>query len=139
MEAEKECFKCGETKGLSFFYKHPMMADGRLGKCKECAKRDTRKNRQLKIDYYRQYDRERGNRQTLDYQREYRRKNPEKYEAHKKVGNAVRDGRLKKEPCSVCGSTENLHAHHEDYSNPLEVTWLCAAHHRQLHTSDATP
>ena len=60
-------------------------------------------------------------------------RNPEKRRAQVAVGNAVRDGRLQKEPCAVCG-TEKVQAHHDDYSKPLEVTWLCASHHREAHT-----
>lgn len=39
----KKCFKCGSTKPVSDFYKHPQMGDGFLGKCKVCTKRDTAK------------------------------------------------------------------------------------------------
>lgn len=45
----------------------------------------------------------------------------------------IKRGIVKKLPCSICGSSENLEAHHEDYSKPLEVIWYCRKHHLQLH------
>lgn len=57
----KTCFKCGESLDEDQFYKHPAMADGRLGKCKEAQ------------------------------------------------------------------------AHHEDYTKPFDVVWLCTKHHAERH------
>lgn len=38
------------------------------------------------------------------------------------------DGHLNK--CKDCSKPE---AHHPDYANPLDVVWLCPAHHKQAH------
>lgn len=129
----KQCFRCGAVKPLGEFYKHKGMADGHLNKCKECAKKDVRENRKDKVEYYRDYDRKRGSRQSYDYIKEYREKYPKKYRATNMVNNAIRSGNLHKEPCEVCGTTEKVHAHHDDYDKPLNVRWLCAAHHSQWH------
>ena len=57
----KTCKRCGVDKPKDGFYKHPMMADGRLNICKECKKAEAIKNRNSKIEYYREYDRKRAN------------------------------------------------------------------------------
>ena len=129
----KKCFKCKVEKPLDEFYRHPQMGDGHLNKCIECNKMDVRQNRLDKIEYYRKYDRERGGRQPIEYLKEYRDKYPNKYKAHCIVNNAIRSKKLYKEPCEVCGTEENIHAHHDDYAKPLNVRWLCSAHHSQWH------
>lgn len=63
--------------------------------------------------------------------RKYIRANPEKRGAHIAVGNALRDGKLFRQPCEKCG--KRAQAHHDDYSKPLEVRWLCTTHHREHH------
>lgn len=147
----KKCFKCKSIKPLSEFYKHPQMADGHLNKCKECNKKDVRKNRKNNIEYYKEYDKKRamkphrvqarkeylktdaGRQSLAKSNKNYRKRNPNKCKAHDIVNNAIRDKKLFKEPCEVCGSTESIHAHHDDYLKPLNVRWLCQVHHRQWH------
>lgn len=132
----KKCFKCNKEKSLFEFYKHSGMKDGYLGKCKECAKIDTKKNRINNIEHYRKYDRKRGNRQGYEYTKNYRHKYPNKYKAHSITRNAIQAKKLFKEPCEVCGTTKNICAHHDDYLKPLNVRWLCSAHHAQWHVKN---
>jgi hypothetical protein len=131
----KQCFKCGTTKDMDEFYEHPMMADGHLGKCKECTRRDVKERAQNNPDIMRKYEALRATRpERKRNQRRYAlahvARYPQKRKARVIVGNAIRDGRLIRKPCEVCG-LEKSEAHHADYSKPLEVRWLCLIHHRE--------
>lgn len=55
----KKCFKCGIERLVSEYYHHPQMSDGKLGKCKDCTKKDVRQNRIKKDQYYSRYDQNR--------------------------------------------------------------------------------
>jgi len=150
----KTCFKCGVEKPLTDFYKHKEMADGHLGKCKECACRDVRTNRKDKVEYYREHDKQRlqtdprrlaaikayqqteaGKASLNKSKRKWEGANWVKKGASTMVVNAVRDGRLyKPDDCSECGGTPNrLHGHHDDYASPLDVRWLCSRCHYAWH------
>jgi hypothetical protein len=151
----KRCFKCQCEKPLDDFYKHSRMGDGRLNKCKECTKKDVLEHRLANLAKVRAYDRMRGSMphrvaaraeyaKTAAYQESHKAtaakwqaKHPERKKATVAVNNAVRDGRLKKQPCWVCG--DKAQAHHPDYSRPLDVVWLCPPHHKQTHKLVANP
>lgn len=133
----KQCFKCGEIKDLSLFYKHSKMADGHLNKCKDCTKKDVHHHRHFSESREKilAYDRERGARQGKDYIKIYREKYPKKYKAHGIVGRAVRAKKLFSMPCEICGNIKT-HAHHDDYDKPLNVRWLCSEHHKKWHSEN---
>lgn len=57
----------------------------------------------------------------------------EHHKARRKVRHEIEMGRLARQPCEVCGSEQKIHAHHDDYSLPLSVRWLCQLHHREHH------
>ena len=57
-----------------------------------------------------------------------------KRQAHAAVKYAVATGRLvKADACEDCGATVRLHGHHDDYSQPLVVRWLCPLCHKAAH------
>ena len=133
----KTCKKCGEKKPLDAFYKHPKMADGHDSKCKECAKAAITAARERNIDKVREYDRQRAklpHRMELNKQnvKRYRQENSKRYRANNRLNNAIRDGKISKLPCWICGSLD-VEGHHPDYDAPLSVVWLCAAHHKEIH------
>lgn len=69
------------------------------------------------------------------YAQDWRSRNPQKSRAHRIVRVAVKNGKLKKQPCVECGK-EKAEAHHEDYSKPLKVIWLCRQCHVDLHAAE---
>lgn len=50
------------------------------------------------------------------------------------LNHAIEKGLIKRgEECQVCGSRDLIDGHHNDYSKPLDVIWLCRKHHYQRH------
>lgn len=46
----------------------------------------------------------------------------------------LRRGKITRQPCEACGLLRSQ-MHHDDYSKPLEVRWLCQQCHLNLHKS----
>lgn len=133
----KVCFKCLVEKEIDEFYRHSAMADGRLGKCKECTKQDTQLNYSNHRLQYREYDKQREQlenrkRAKAEYQRRYRSTKKLEYKAHQLVNKALKSGKLQKQSCEECGTSSGVEGHHDDYTKPLHVRWLCFKHHREL-------
>jgi len=135
----KKCFKCDETMPLSQFYRHPQMKDGHLNKCKVCAKTDVLANRAKNLEFYKSYDRQyaqtsEGKASRAKSNKKWLESNAWKYVAHYTLTNAVRDGKIiKPASCSECGKSGRIHGHHEDYTKPLDVMWLCPKCHSEKH------
>lgn len=132
----KRCFKCLRDLPRSEFYRHRMMADGLLSKCRDCARKDVKRRYLAKAEAIREYDRQRA---TLPHRaalrervgREWRQAHPDRAKAHDISGNAVRDGKLvRATACEGCGRDDvRIEKHHPDYSKPLLVLWLCKPCH----------
>jgi ribosomal protein S27AE len=134
---KKECFKCKKEKDLSEFYCHPKMADGHLNKCKCCNKKDSSEHRNKNIEKVREYDRERGKRPErikigVQITKIWRAKDIRRQRAHNAVHAAIKSGKLVRQSCLRCEHGKTI-AHHEDYSKPLDVIWLCQPCHKTRH------
>ncbi len=134
----KTCRGCGRDLPLVDFYQHQRMADGHLNFCKPCVRQRVRNDYHARPEEMRERDRLRyqGSPQRRAALRAYNKqatlRDPQRAKARKDVGNAIRDGKLKRGACEMCGA-EKSQAHHDDYSRPLDVRWLCFRCHRQHH------
>lgn len=71
---------------------------------------------------------------AVSRQRQWQKSNPIKAAANASVAAAVASGRLlRPEVCEACGTGCLPDGHHDDYSMPLAVRWLCARCHRTAH------
>lgn len=59
---------------------------------------------------------------------------PERHRARQIVNNALLTGKIIKESCKDCGNSKS-EAHHDDYTKPLQVDWLCRMCHIKRHSS----
>jgi len=132
----RRCRKCGNVKPLAAFYRDKNSIGGHRWNCKECHRRQM-------VGYYREYAErhraavsswaERNPERKQAVNDAYRRRHPDRQAARRQLQRAIRAGRISRGPCAVCGTTVDIHGHHEDYSKPLDVIWLCGRHHREYH------
>ncbi|MEN3939707.1 hypothetical protein WJU23_00310 [Prosthecobacter sp. SYSU 5D2] len=118
MHLLKECSRCGVIKPLDQFSRDRSARYGRHHRCTACDRQRARE---------RQQDGSKA-RSVI----RWRNRHPQAVAAHNAVYRAVLRGELRRQPCRVCGCTRS-HGHHEDYGRPLDVLWLCQAHHAEHH------
>lgn len=134
-DGTKVCRVCAVSKPLESFYRHHGMRDGRLHICKAC-KIVYQHQRMLDghtrpIDAKRYYANPERQKQAKIKARIWAANNPLKRKAQYVIGNAIRNGTVRRGECEECG--QKAHAHHDDYKKPLDVRWFCPVHHARLH------
>lgn len=133
----KTCFKCEKDLPLSAFFALPQMTDGHLGMLVKCTQKDVRENYAARREQYSAYERKRNLRPARRAKKRaaeasHKERYPLRAPARNAVSNALRSGKLSRDPCEACG-VPKVQAHHDDYAKPLDVRWLCFQHHRELH------
>ena len=134
------CKTCQTDKHQSEFY-------AGVPRCKECHKSAVKANYKAKmlIPEWREKELDRQRLKEIRRRKEgkvgtygntakhkWRKRHTLKSLAHSKVASAIKQNKLFRQPCEKCGD-ENSEAHHDDYSKPLDVRWLCNKHHNDHH------
>lgn len=148
LEAEpKSCSKCGTGKPKSDFYGDKRSTDGLRSECKACHK-DTLKQTQ-DLDTRRKNARKRNRRYLINNPGKFK-ENRQKtayevrrtvqYRARQVLSRAILRGKVvRPDECSRCGVPCKPQGHHDDYSRPLDVAWLCSSCHGIAHRTIVNP
>lgn len=135
----RTCAHCRETKPLGEFEKKAGKPHGRGYRCRPCAAARVRRYYRAHPDERRAYAKKResalGPRpRKRPTHAENKARAPDRTIAHWKVANAIKGGTLvRPSTCEKCGDTGRIHAHHDDYSKPLNIRWLCHDCHMAVH------
>jgi hypothetical protein len=116
------CPRCQKTKDLSAFGTTVVKGKPRRQPyCHDCMASYVRERYASNAEYRAQIA-----------ERDGKRSDCPKYIARWQLRGAVKAGRVAKGPCEIGeGCRGVIQAHHDDYSKPLEVRWLCKLHHAQ--------
>lgn len=135
------CPRCKTWLPSSEFYTCKRSPNGLKSQCKRCHSESSIRTR----------DKDRARDANRKHMQEARAKDPERFRQREREASRKRSGDMKcraryelnlavrrgeverPSSCSRCGTNCKPHGHHEDYSAPLEVVWLCPQCHADLH------
>ena len=126
MKNEKRCQKCKGTKDL-FVNSKNKLKSGEISFSYMCTKCNTDRFRKL---------RKRKSYQENLYKAVYKsiEKYKEKQNSRLKLNEAIKKGFITRpEKCYNCEKIGKVEGHHDDYSKPYDVVWLCKRCHNTLH------
>jgi hypothetical protein len=138
----KKCTVCGIEKDETEFH-FANKKTSRHGSCKKCMSKK-------QVAYQKEYFKRPRSKELLrERQKKYRRtkkfkdaiqrsreKYPEKRAANIIFSNAIATGKIERPSrCETCGVYCTPDGHHDDYSKPLDVVWMCKQCHKDYHMS----
>lgn len=134
----KTCSVCKTVKHTTSFHKDKSASDGLQCRCKTCNTIVCKKYRSTHRDVVRKISARRRSEKLasiITYNQKWNKRNYEARIAHQKVYRAVKTGKLvKPTSCERCRlDASRIEAHHDDYSKPLNVKWLCTLCHSITH------
>ncbi len=162
---QKVCTRCRIERDLESFHRNSRAKDGRASWCRTCSRAYSKNWREVNPEYgsrwrevnpeYNRRWREANSVRWKEKSRQWAKANPEKgaaascryakrypklNRALSAVHYAVKVGHLiRPETCEECGREGHIEAHHEDYSRPLNVVWLCRPCHGKTRRLKSVP
>lgn len=111
-------------------YKDPTSAAARASQQRR-ASRYHEKNREARLEENRRW-REANRERIRQREAERRAADPEKVRQRVRIKAAARKAHPVRQICEIDGCVELGERHHDDYSKPLKIRWLCHRHHISL-------
>lgn len=139
MEGErqrKQCRECMRAKRRT--PKRRALRNAMMRKAQSKAARNASVRKRQGLESVRISQRKKSKRQAAKY--------PEKAKVKRLVRSAIEAGHLIRPlACGLCntipkparGGRTAIHAHHPDYTKPLEIQWLCQQCHTNVHQREA--
>lgn len=129
----KACCRCKKILSIEKFHKDECTKDKLSSSCKECRCIESRilyiKHREKKTERVRKYyNLNKKELQLKGFQK--RKNNKHKIDAQNLLNRSIK---IRASVCECCLIYDKTEAHHHDYDQPLNVTWLCGSCHMQLH------
>lgn len=152
MKIEKTCSKCSATKSASEFPTDKKAKDGLGSWCRECQNTQQRERRRVvrrdtelgPANRAKNRARRKGKVYPSDLNRTRIYRSKEARIAQHCLARAVKIGKVTRPTqCENCGDSPTptkgrslIQGHHDDYSKPLDVRWLCTLCHAEVHRED---
>lgn len=134
---KKVCSRCKLPQSPDNFGRRKATTDGLASACKSCTRAydKARHYEPHRVEARKAYQQTEQYKSASDRARkEWRERNREKQRAHSAVARALKKGIIERRCCEVCcDPLKKTEAHHDDYSKPLDVIWLCDEHHKLRH------
>ncbi len=124
MRIEYNCVECGK-----FISRNLSLKDIKRGRGRFCSVICVRRFAGKVVRGPTHYKWKGGQKHWDEVIKKRNKENPQIRYAQHQTTYAIKTGVLIKQPCERCGN--KAQAHHEDYSKPLLVKWLCPKHHYQ--------